>query len=95
MTIRQKHQFPVKFPLIQYFQQLFACESEVRKFNPFQFWRRYRIINHLEACWSRNLVQDLERCYQAEYSPVSSQVDSDFLNNLSLIPICLLYQSLP
>ncbi len=93
MAIREKHQFPVRFPLIKYFQQLFASESYVRCVNPFQFWRSSR-INHLEACWSHNLVEDLERCYQLEYSPVSSQVDSDFLNNLSLIPICLLYQSL-
>lgn len=94
MTIREKQQLKVNFPLIQYFQQLFASESSVRFINPFQFWRRYR-INHLEACWSLNLVQYLERCHQLEYSPVPPQVDSDFLKNLNQIPIYLLYESLP
>ena len=94
MAIREKHQFKVNFPLIEYFEQLFASESYVRFVNPFQFWRRYR-INYLEVCWSHNLVQHLERCYQLESSPVSSQGDSDELKNLSQIPVCLLDQSLP
>ena len=56
MTIQEKQQFTVNFPVLKYFQQLFASDSYVKFINPFRFWRRYR-INHLEACWSINLVQ--------------------------------------
>ena len=94
MTIREKQRPKVNFPVIKYFQQLFASESYVKFINPFRFWRRYR-INHLEACFSINLVQYLERCYQLEYLPVQPQVNPDFLKNLSKIPIYLLYESLP
>ena len=88
MTIQEKQQFTVNFPVLKYFQQLFASDSYVKFINPFRFWRRYR-INHLEACWSINLVQYLERCHQLEWSPVQLQENPDFMNNLSQIPIYL------
>ncbi len=94
MTIKEKQQFKVNFPILKYFQQLFASDSYVKFINPVRFWRRYR-INHLEACWSINLVQYLESCYQLEYSPIQHQVNPDVLKKLSQIPIYLLYESLP
>ncbi len=94
MTIQEKQQFKVNFPVKQYFQQLFASDCYVKLINPLRFWRRYR-INHLEACWSINQVEYLETLYQLEYSPIQPQMNPNFLKKLSQIPIYLLYESLP
>ena len=68
MKIREEQKSRVNFPLRQYLQQLWGSERQVRCINPFSFWRRAR-INHLEACWAINIVQQLERCYQIEWQP--------------------------
>ena len=68
MILRDKHKIRVNFPLRQYFQQLFEAKGYVKFINPVSFWRRYR-INHLEACWAINIVQQLEQCYQREWQP--------------------------
>ena len=82
MKTQEKQKIKINFPLSQYFQQLFASDIYVKFINPFSFWHRYR-INHLEACWEINIVQDLERCHQIEWQPVGSYQDDKLSKNLS------------
>jgi hypothetical protein len=51
----------LKFPLQQYFKQLFFRSSYVTILNPFKFWRLYQ-ESHLENCQEQNLALLLERC---------------------------------
>lgn len=71
MNIRHETKIKFDFPLGLYFQQLFDANAYVKFFNPYNFWRSYR-IQHLETCWEFNTVKYLEDCYQIEWKPEKS-----------------------
>jgi hypothetical protein len=86
MKANEPKNIKISFPFSLYFQQLCAPDVYVKYFNPWQFWRRYRII-YLETCWELNLVQYLERCLKLKCQPVFKQQED--------LPQTLKYRGLP
>ena len=82
MKTRVGQKIKIRFPLNLYFQQLVGHDTDVKRINPFSFWRKYR-MNYLETCWAINVVQYLECCLQIECQPVHFQQDNKFCTKSS------------
>ncbi len=55
----------VNFPVLLYFQQLFAANIHVKFLNPFSFWRKYK-VEYLEKCWNFDMIRHFKNCHQLE-----------------------------